>query len=89
VAEKQYCGKGRLKTFSNGGSVINFGLNMSQLPPANDKGWVQLTIAEMRSPDQWGNTHTVYVDTYQRTESAPQPSGDRVENVPDGDGMPF
>lgn len=64
MAEKVYVGKGRVKQFPNGGSVINFGIDVSKLPPPNEKGFINLTITEMRQADQWGNTHTVYINDF-------------------------
>ena len=59
MAEKKYVGKGKLGKFEN----IEIGLRHDQLVP-NDRGYVNLVVAQMREPDKWGNTHTVYVNEY-------------------------
>lgn len=85
MADKQFVGKGKEKKFDNGGAIVNFSFKPDDLPPPNDKGYVNLTLAEMKSPDKWGNTHTVYVNDWKPKTA----SHDRVEDVPDGDGLPF
>lgn len=79
--EKQYVGKGREKTFSNGGSLINIGIDSAKLPPPNEKGWFRLVVAPLKQTDQWGNTHTVYVDDWKPKEAQPE--------TPANDDMPF
>ena len=64
---KKYVGKGRVKTFQNGGSVINIGIRYADLQP-NERGYINLTVAEMRNPDDKGNTHTVYVNEYTKPQ---------------------
>ena len=60
----------KAKTFSNGGSVINLGIKREDLAEfvrkhTNERGYVNLVIAERREVGQYGDTHSVYLDTYE------------------------
>ena len=68
MAEKKYVGKGKLGKFGN----IEIGLRHDQLVP-NDRGYVNLVVSQMRAPDKWENTHTVYVNEYAGRRSEQQP----------------
>jgi hypothetical protein len=69
----------KAKTFNNGGSVINVGIKVEDLADfvrkhKNERGYINLVIAERREVGQYGDTHSVYLDTYQpgpRSEEAP------------------
>lgn len=61
----------KAKTFSNGGSVINVGIKREDLAEfvrkhTNERGYVNLVIAERREVGQYGDTHSVYLDTYEK-----------------------
>lgn len=65
--QKRYIGKGWLKTFANGGSIINIAItkkDVAALEP--DKyGGVHLVVQERKSPDEKSKaTHFVIVDSY-------------------------
>lgn len=62
--EKVYVGSGKIKTFENGGSVINISLKIADLPDSVDGKYINLTVAERREPDKYGFTHTVYVNDF-------------------------
>ena len=60
MSEKIYVGKGKpIGKFGN----LKIGIRVSDLVP-NEKGYVNLIIQEMKKPDEYGNTHTVYVDDW-------------------------
>jgi len=57
------------KTFSDGGSVINLGVKVAELiafakAHGNQGGYLNLVIKERRAPGQYGDTHSVLLDTY-------------------------
>ena len=79
---KTYVGKGRIKTFTNGGSIIRIGIRPEQLT-ANEKGYCNLCIAEMKEPDKYGNTHTVYLDDWKPEKK------DAPAKHTDDDPLPF
>lgn len=68
------------KTFDNGGSVINVGIKVSDLQAfakqhANERGYLNLVIQQRREPGQYGDTHSVCLDTY-------EPKGGRQQAPP-------
>lgn len=75
--DKKYLrGNARAKKFENGGEVVNFSINIKDMLSglenqghsieefANDGGWVNLTITEKQKKDQWGNTHSCYLNEW-------------------------
>lgn len=70
MAEKNYIkGSAREFTFSNGGSNINLSLSLDALTAiANDKGYVNITVAPRQEADRYGNTHSVFENTYKPDE---------------------
>lgn len=78
MADKTYIGKG--KSIGQYGNVA-INICLSDIPPHaisefKGKQYVKLVIGHMRSPDDKGRTHTVWVDDWQpdpnRRQSAPQ-----------------
>lgn len=65
--QKQYVGRG--KEFGNFGN-IKIGLKITDLKP-NEKGYINLVIGKKKEPDQYGNTHNVWIDDWK-----PQPKED-------------
>lgn len=62
-------GSAREKVFNNGGRVINIDLNVSELAAiANDKGYAKITISELREPDMYGNTYSIYENEFVPTK---------------------
>jgi len=62
--------------FRNGGSILKLSLKAADFVTwlednVNEKGYVNLVIAELRQPDKFENTHEVYLDQYR-----PQHQGD-------------
>jgi hypothetical protein len=58
------------KTFDNGGSLLSVGVKADDLiafakQHANGRGYVNLVIQERREVGQYGDTHTVSLDTYE------------------------
>jgi hypothetical protein len=57
------------KQFDNGGSVINLGVKAMDLiafaqAHTNERGYVNMVISERREVGQYGDTHSVSLDTY-------------------------
>lgn len=93
--DKNYI-KGSAKeiAFDNGGRLLNMSLLKEDLVnlPANDKGYVQITAAEKRETDQYGNTHSVYEDTYvpkEKKQGKPSPRKAAPQIEDDEDDLPF
>lgn len=69
----------KAKHFDNGGSVINVGIKVEDLADfcrkyKNERGYLNLVIQERREPGQYGDTHSICLDTYQPKvrQDAPQ-----------------
>jgi len=72
-----YVGKGKLKRFDGGGHVINCVIDLTELiKAAKEYGFdsnmgasagnrkVKIGVSKMQNADQYGNTHTIKVDTW-------------------------
>ena len=96
MADKIYVANGKRKTFDNGSSIVKFALNLRDLKQAkeyvyelNGVKYINLEIGEKKiSPDQWGKTHYVSVDTFKpepkKQSEAPVNKQDEIE-----DDIPF
>lgn len=84
---KRYVGKGR--EFGNYGNVkISFKLADVQ---ANEKGYVNLIIGNMRETDKYGNTKTVWIDDFvpqQRQQNTTKEEYIPTGSMPEKD-LPF
>lgn len=73
--------------FDNGGTVINISLNVEQINALkSDNGYVKLTIAHRRGEDQYGNTHSVYENTYVPKEGGKSSTSNGDSSTPKNDG---
>lgn len=64
MAEKKYVGNGKA---INGkfGQIFNISIKVEDLLKLEqNKGYVRLTMSELKSPDKFGNTHTIYKNDY-------------------------
>lgn len=105
--QKIYVPKANAKKhiFQNGGSVIKIGFKSDALidfvrQHTNDRGYINFVIAERREVGNYGETHTVTLDTYKpKAASEPGTKGysSQVENArqsnsappPEEDDVPF
>lgn len=67
------------KTFNNGGSIIKLGVKVEDLiafakQHANDRGYVNLVIQQRREVGNYGDTHSVVLDTYEPKRNADEPA---------------
>lgn len=55
-------GSGRARQFDNGGENIYLSLLFSDLEslPRNEDGYIRLVVSELREPDKFGNTHSIF-----------------------------
>lgn len=58
------------KEFRSGGSVIRLGVKVEDLiafakEHGNERGYLNLSISKRRSVGQYGDTHSVSLDTYE------------------------
>jgi len=85
MAEKKYVGNGKAIQ-GKYGTFYNLSLKLSDLEklPTNDKGYIKVSMSELKQPDQYGNTHTLYENDYK----APQKINAN-EDVEDEQTLPF
>ncbi len=106
--QKIYVANGKTKTWSNGGTSVKFALDLKKLGNAkeyyyelNGTKYINLEMSEKRiSPDQYGKTHSVTVDTFvpdhtkanqskTNNEGSQRPPGDVGKNDPFEDDIPW
>lgn len=64
---KNYIGGGaREVKFGDGGSLINVDLKLEDLNnlPVSERGYIRLVVAPRKDTDQFGNTHSIYENTF-------------------------
>jgi hypothetical protein len=84
-------GSARKFTFDNGGETLNVSLNLEDLQSLPSiKGYVQITIAERKSPDQYGNTHYIKENTFKADKTKGSPKKEDFDSSPEEtDDLPF
>lgn len=82
--------------FESGHSIIKIGFHAATMieflkQHANAKGYVNLGISERKEPGQFGDTHTVWLDTWQpQRQAAPTEEQPRLGSAPGPtDDVPF
>lgn len=69
---KNYVGSGWIKTFENGGEIINLSLDIAKLTalPMDKYGNIKLTVGKLKTVNEKSKaTHSVYENTYQPTNN--------------------
>lgn len=73
MADKIFCGSGKKKEFPNGGTITTVNLDMDTLERVfNEYGFttnggkriLKVKVSSKRETDQYGNTHSVEIDTW-------------------------
>jgi hypothetical protein len=88
--------------FQNGGYIINLSMNkgeLNALPTKASKSgdeFITLRIAPLRTPDKYGNTHSVYYDNWEpskdgskKSSAKSSSSGKAVNASQENDDLPF
>jgi hypothetical protein len=87
-------------TFTSGKSILKLNINVAKLieqlqQHANEKGYVNLGISERREKGKYGETHTVWLDTWKPTPKheapdVPKPAPwEESKPVQSDDSLPF
>jgi hypothetical protein len=97
--KKYMRGNAKEKQFASGDPLINFSFNINKFLSqheggvadlADEDGWVQCVMAPKRETDQYGNTHSMWLNEWKPdpdwTPSAGRPSPSAPE---DDDSAPF
>lgn len=63
--EKKYVGNGKAIE-GKYGTFYNLSLNINDLNKIepNEKGYIKISMSQLKEPDKFGNTHTVYENDY-------------------------
>lgn len=71
MADKNYVGIGWVKTFNNGGSIINLSLNLSKLNDLETDSYdnIKLTVCERRSKDEKSKATHYVIETQKKDNS--------------------
>lgn len=71
---KNYIGGSAKAITTQYGEMMNLSLKLEDMQEiANDKGYVNMTVMKRREPGQYGDTHYVVENDYQKTrESSPE-----------------
>lgn len=82
--QKNYLGKGK-KINSKYGEMLNLSFKLEDLQKiVNERGYVNVTVTQMKEADKYGNTHTVYENDYK-----PQGQSQAVNANEDVSDLPF
>ena len=79
-------------TFESGKSILKLNINVAklieQLPSlANEKGYVNLGVSERKEKGKFGETHSVWLDTWKPTPRADAPAAPKVDTPPWGEAV--
>tara|TARA_R110000803_G_scaffold19958_2_gene51661 strand:- start:858 stop:1130 length:273 start_codon:yes stop_codon:yes gene_type:complete len=85
--EKNYIASSIKAVTTQYGVLINANFKMEDLQKIENNGWVQITLAERKTPSEKGATHYAFENKY-------KPDPDKAKqfqkkNESSGDGVPF
>ncbi len=80
-------------TFESGKSILKLNIHVGKLitqltPLANEKGYVNLGVSERKEKGRFGETHTVWLDTWKPTPKADAQAAPKVDPPPWGAATP-
>lgn len=80
--QKNYVGNGK-KLSTKFGEIINVSLKLTDLQKiVNEKGYVNITITEMKQADKYGNTLTAYENDYKPQPKTTNANEDIDQSLP-------
>ena len=65
MADKQYCGSGKVGKYD----IVNIGIRFSDLPTPNEKGYINLCVGPRRETGKYGETHSVWINDWTPKDS--------------------
>lgn len=82
MSDKKYVGTGRQAP--NGLEIVNISVAESKVKEFwteyNGERYLRLGVSKKREADQYGKTHSVYIDEWQPTGNAPKAEPVKVSN---------
>ena len=96
MSDKIYVGTGKIKEFSDGGSILKFSFTEKDLGTLREhlsNGWVNIAISKRKTPSEKGTTHYAVIDTWKPKSKSDPAEALAGEHHPSGQGdvdvMPF
>ena len=86
MAEKNYIASSIKEFTTQYGTLINANLKLDELQKIAKNGWVQITIAERKTPSEKGATHYAFENTY---ESPKKDTEESKSTSSDDSDVPF
>ena len=86
MAEKNYIASSIKEFTTQYGTLINANLKLDELQKIAKNGWVQITIAERKTPSEKGATHYAFENTYEAPKK--ETTGSEFKTSDDTD-VPF
>lgn len=77
MADKKYIGGSAKAVSTQYGEILNLSLKLEDMQAiANEKGYVNMTVLKRKEPGQYGDTHYVVENDYQKNrEEGGAPAG--------------
>ena len=88
---KNYIGKGKSAKYG----IINFSICVSDIPKeeiklaSNGKKYLNLCIGEMKEPDKYGKTHTIWIDDFKPEPKAEPKMTTNEAGIEQEEPLPF
>jgi len=91
---KIYFGQGKEFKFEDGGTTLNISFSNKDLDEMkgylNEKGYINLRCTKRKEPSQFGQTHSIVLDTWKPKDATKGTKVTTVSNEPDlGEDCPF
>jgi hypothetical protein len=74
MAEKNYIASSIKEFTTQYGTLLNANLKLEDLEKISKNGWVQITIAERKTPSEKGATHYAFENKYEAPKKESQQS---------------
>ncbi len=89
MADKKYIGGSAKAVSTQYGEILNLSLKLEDMQAiANEKGYVNMTVLKRKEPGQYGDTHYVVENDYQKNRDNAPASGPSIKPATEMD-VPF
>ena len=98
MADKKYCGCGKIKVFQNGSEMLRLSFKSDDIALLSNNlknGWVNVNVSRRKEPSKSGMTHYGYIDDWTPPGQSEHPEAGfdspppkREAAIQDG-GLPF
>jgi len=89
MADKKYIGGSAKAVSTQYGEIMNLSLKIEDMQAiANEKGYVNMTVLKRKEPGQYGDTHYVVENDYNKNREGGESVGPVTTKAPEMD-VPF